>query len=334
MTEGVEAGARTATTAQVAAGTMPAFVPSHDAAAGIELAQVPEPVPREDQALIAVEAYSVNRGEIYLLEAPRAGWRPGQDVAGRVLEPAGDGSGPSAGTRVVGHAWDGGWAPRVPVATESLAVLPEEVSAVTAATLPLAGLTAIRLLRAAGPLASRRVLITGASGGVGHNVVELAAAQGAQVTAVCSSAERGRRLRALGAAEVVESVEDTSGPFDIAMESVGGRSLAAALERMSPRGTVLWFGQASLRPSEIDFFAIPGRVAIRRFAYWPHDEPDRIDLTTLVGLVASGRLHPEIGLQADWRETPQALISLRDRRIRGNAVLTVTDTELPELAWG
>jgi hypothetical protein len=75
-------------------------------------------------------------------------------------------------------------------------------------------------------------------------------------------------------------------------------------------------------------------VAIRRFAYWPHDEPDRIDLTTLVGLVASGRLHPEIGLQADWRETPQALIALRDRRIRGNAVLTITNGKLPELAWG
>jgi NADPH:quinone reductase-like Zn-dependent oxidoreductase len=311
---------------------MPAFVPSPGAAAGIELAQVPEPVAREDQALVAVEAYSINRGEIYLLEAPREGWRPGQDIAGRVLESAADGSGPSAGTRVVGHAWDGGWAPRVPVATGSLAVLPDEVSAVTAATLPLAGLTAIRLLRAAGPLASRRVLITGASGGVGHSVVELAAAQGARVTAVSGSAERGQRLHALGAAEVVHRVEDAGGPFDIALESVGGQSLTAALERMSPRGTVLWLGQASLRPSEIDFFAVPGRVAIRRFAYWPHDEPDRIDLTTLVELVAGGRLHPEIGFQADWRDTPDALTALRDRRIRGNAVLTITAAEFPELA--
>jgi NADPH:quinone reductase-like Zn-dependent oxidoreductase len=63
--------------------------------------------------------------------------------------------------------------------------------------------------------------------------------------------------------------------------------------------------------------------AIRRFSYWPHDEPDRIDLRVLVELVSAGRLHPEIGLLADWQETPAALVALRDRRIRGNAVLTI-----------
>jgi NADPH:quinone reductase-like Zn-dependent oxidoreductase len=243
----------------------------------------------------------------------------------RATGTAADGSGPPAGARVVGHAWDGGWAPRVAVASDSLAMVPD-VSSAVAATLPLAGLTAVRLLRAAGPLASRRVLITGAAGGVGHFVVELAAAQGAQVTAVSASAERGERLRALGAADVVGRIEDARGPFDIAFESVGGESLATVLKRMNARGTVFWLGQASRHPTEIDFFAVPGCVAIRRFAYWPHDEPDRIDLATLVELVAAGRLHPEIGLQADWRDTPAALIALRDHRIRGNAILTMTGT--------
>lgn len=306
-------------------GMMLAFVPSPGSEGGVVLREVPDPVPQEGQALVAVEAYSINRGEIYLLEAPRAGWRPGQDVAGRVLVPAADGSGPSAGARVVGHAWAGGWAPRVAVATSSLAVLPGDVSSVVAATLPLAGLTVVRLLRAAGPLVGRRVLITGASGGVGHFVVELAVAQGAEVIAVSASAERGERLRALGA-EVVGGVDDAEGPFDIAFESVGGESLATVLKRMRARGTVFWLGQASLHPTEIDFFAVPGRVAIRHFTYWPHDEPDRIDLSTLVALVAGDRLHPEIGLRADWRDTPAALIALRDRRIRGSAVLTITET--------
>src|SRR5690348_7013010 len=99
--------------------TMDAFVPSPASDAGIELARVPGPEPRPGQALVAVEAFSPNRGETFLLERPRPGWRPGQDVAGRVLEPAADGSGPPAGTRVVGHAWDGGWAPRVAVATDA-----------------------------------------------------------------------------------------------------------------------------------------------------------------------------------------------------------------------
>ena len=191
--------------------TIQAFVPNPESPAGVELADVPLPTARDDQALVAVEAYSINRGEIFLLEQPRPGWRPGQDIAGRVLEAAGDGSGPPAGARVVGHAWDGGWAPLVPVATDSLVELPDEVLTTVAATLPLAGLTAIRLMRAAGPLFGLRVLLTGASGGVGHLVTELAAAQGARVTAVSSSAQRGERLLALGAAEVVTHVEDAEG---------------------------------------------------------------------------------------------------------------------------
>src|SRR5690348_15201006 len=108
---------------------MRAFIPNRDADAGIVLAEVPEPEPRADQALIAVEAYSPNRGETFLLERPRPGWRPGQDIAGRVLRAAADGSGPAAGARVVGHAWDGGWAPRVAVAPDSLAELPDAVTA-------------------------------------------------------------------------------------------------------------------------------------------------------------------------------------------------------------
>src|SRR5690348_4075553 len=199
---------------------MRAFIPNPGADAGTVLSEVPEPEPRADQALVAVEAYSPNRGETFLLEQPRPGWRPGQDVAGRVLHAAADGSGPAAGARVVAHAWDGGWAPRVAVATESLAELPANVSAEQAATLGVAGLTAIRLLRVSGSLAGRRVLVTGASGKVGHLLVELAAAQGARITALSASPERGARLLELGAEEVLTRLEDAAGDFDLAFESV------------------------------------------------------------------------------------------------------------------
>jgi len=303
--------------------TITAFVPSDRADARVALAEVPEPVAREDQALVTVEAFSINRGETFLLERPRDGWRPGQDVAGRVLESAADGSGPLAGTRVVAHAWDGGWAPRVAVATDALVALPDAITATVGATLPLAGLTAVRLLRAAGSMAGRRVLMTGASGGVGHFLVELAAAQGARVTVITRTAERGDRLRALGAHHVVGRVQDAVAPFDVVFESVGGASLSAAAERLAPCGIVWWFGQASREPATLDFFSLPDRAAVRRFTYWPHDEPDRVDLQVLVDLVATGRLHPEIGLLADWHETPDALVALAERRVRGNAVLTI-----------
>jgi NADPH2:quinone reductase len=306
--------------------SMPAFVPSSDAPARLALGDVPEPSPAPDEALVAVEAYSINRGEIFLLDAPRDGWRPGQDVAGRVERAAADGSGPPAGTRVVAHVPSGGWAAQVAAPTGALAALPDDVPATTASTLGVAGLTALRLLRCAGSVAGKRVLLTGASGGVGHFVVELAAAQGALVTAVSSSPERGERLLALGAAEVVADVEAAQGPFELVLESVGGASLTAALPRLATRGKLIWFGQASREPATFDFFTAAGTApfaSIELFIYWRMGASDADDLATLVRLVEGGHLHPEIGLVADWHETPAALIALRDRRVRGNAVLTV-----------
>jgi NADPH:quinone reductase-like Zn-dependent oxidoreductase len=214
-----------------------AYVPSSEGPGRIAFADVPEPEPEPVEALVAVEAYSVNRGEVFLLDAPRDGWRPGQDVAGRVERAAADGSGPPEGTRVVGHVPAGGWAERVTAPVDGLTALPDEVGAVDASTLGVAGLTALRLLRVAGPISGKRMLLTGASGGVGHFVVELAAAQGALVTAVSSSPGRGERLLALGAAEVVSDVEAAEGPFEVAFESVGGPALAAAHARMAPHGT-------------------------------------------------------------------------------------------------
>jgi NADPH2:quinone reductase len=306
--------------------SMPGFVPAADAPGRIALDQVPEPEPAPNEALVIVEAYSVNRGELFLLDAPREGWRPGQDVAGHIERTAIDGSGPAQGTRVVAHVPAGGWAPLVAAPTNALAMLPDAVAATSASTLGVAGLTALRLLRTAGSVAGRRVLLTGASGGLGHFVVELAAAQGALVTAVSSSAQRGERLLALGAAEVVADVEYAEGPFEVVLESVGGPSLEAALTRLAPRGTLLWLGQASRRPASLDFFAVVAAApyaTIVPFSYWRSGASDADDLATLVRLVAGDHLHPEIGLQVDWHETPDVVIALGERRVRGNAVLTI-----------
>jgi NADPH:quinone reductase-like Zn-dependent oxidoreductase len=305
--------------------SIPAFVPAPDAPARTVLGEAPEPSPAPDEALVAIEAYSLNRGEIFLLDAPRDGWRPGQDVAGRIERAAADGSGPPAGTRVVAHVPSGGWAQRVAAPTNALAPLPDDVAATTASTLGVAGLTALRLLRSAGNVAGKRVLLTGASGGVGHFVVELAAGQGALVTAVSSSPERGERLLALRAAEVVADVKAAEGPFELVLESVGCTSLTAALSRLAPGGKLIWFGQASREPGTLDFSVAAGApfASIELFIYWRTGASDADDLATLVRLVAAGHLHPELGLVADWHGTPDALIALRDRRVRGNAVLTV-----------
>ncbi|MFJ2773906.1 zinc-binding dehydrogenase [Streptomyces sp. NPDC087300] len=296
----------------------------------VVLGEAPEPEPAAHEAVVAVEAFSVNRGETFQLDGGLdrrwAGWRPGKDVAGTVIRAAADGSGPASGTRVVAHPPAYGWAERVAVATTDLAELPDTVDAVTAAALPLAGITALRLLRTAGPLPGRRVLITGASGGVGHYVTELAAASGAAVTAVTATAERGAKLLELGAAELVTSVEDAAGPYDVVLESVGGASLPAALAKLSPGGLLVWFGQASREPVTLnffDFFKGANQARIAHFDYTTSDAAYGQDLAALVRLVAGGRLHPEIGVIRGWARTADAIADLRGRRVRGNAVLTV-----------
>jgi NADPH2:quinone reductase len=303
-----------------------AWVPDRYGPWMVRMGDVDCPTPGPDEAVVEVHAYSINRGETLLLEQPRPQWRPGKDVSGVVVEGAKNGAGPTVGTRVVAHPPSGGWAERVAVRADDLAVLPDEINHEVAAALPLAGLTALRLIRQAGPLQGRRLLITGASGGVGHYLVELAANAGAQVTALSASAGRGERLLELGAREVLPDVPAVGAPFDVVMESVGGEVFPRALRQLRAEGLLLWFGQASRDPVTLNFFEFfdgPTQASVRHFDYTRGDTGYGPDLVILADLVANRRLHPELGLVRPWTETPRSIETLRSRRVRGNAVLVI-----------
>jgi len=296
-----------------------------DGHGSVVMDDVPDVTAGPGEVLVEVEAYSINRGETFLLDEPRPGWRPGKDVAGTVLS-AGPGAGFHPGERVVAHPEHSGWAERAVVPGDRLALLPDSVSTTVAAALPLAGLTALRLVRVVGALPGRRILMTGASGGVGHYFVELAAAGGARVTAVCSTLTRGRRLLDRGACGVVTDVAQAHGPFDIVVETVGGDVFGRAWRQLAHRGLFVWMGQVSRQPSTIDFFDWTGgsNATMRKFLYTDDEADDSADLATLVQLVAQGRLHPEIGRTDNWSRTPEVLGDLLNRAVRGNVVLEVT----------
>jgi NADPH:quinone reductase-like Zn-dependent oxidoreductase len=122
----------------------------------------------------------------------------------------------------------------------------------------------------------------------------------------------------------VTNVLDAEPEMDVVFESVGGTSMSAALTRLAPRGTLVWFGQASRETAAIDFFAFFNghrSATIRHFDYTDSDIADGVDLATLVRLTASGRLHPQIGVVSPWQDTSTRIADLRARRVLGKAVL-------------
>src|SRR5689334_13235425 len=178
----------------------------------LTIASVPDPTPDRSEAVVRVRAISLNRGEVRRAGMAAAGWRPGWDLAGVVERAASDGSGPPAGARVVGMLGEGAWAQRGVVPTHALAELPEKVTFSQAATLPVAGLTALYALAKRGSLLARRVLVTGATGGVGDFAVQLARLGGAHVTASVRRAEQGAMIRQAGAHEIVVGDEIPATP--------------------------------------------------------------------------------------------------------------------------
>src|ERR1700727_793171 len=126
----------------------------------LELVKVTEPEPRSDHAVVSVKAISLNRGEVRRLERMAPGTVSGWDLAGTVSWPATDGSGPKGGARGGGLKTVGAWAEQVAVPTEALAELPDGISFEQAATLPVAGLTALRTLEIGGFLVGTPGLTT------------------------------------------------------------------------------------------------------------------------------------------------------------------------------
>lgn len=305
--------------------TMRAIVHDPGAPQGLRLAEMPVPRPGPGQVLVAVEAASLNFADIaFLAERGVAGAVPGFDAAGVVVTGAADGSGPPPGTRVVTFGWSGGWAEQRAVDTGELAVVPDHLDLGAAAAIPVAGVTARRALRLLGPLAGRRVLVTGASGGVGGFAVQLAALEGAEVIASVGRPERAAALDALGAAEVVVGLDGVTSPVHGALDNVGGPTLAAAYALLAPGGTVASVGMASGQPTTIDFEQARlrgGDTRIVAFAVGPGFGPD---LAALVELVAAGRVDPLVDWRGPWDKVGEAASALLGRTVRGKAVLEVT----------
>lgn len=308
---------------------MRALVAAPGAPGGIELRDVPDPEPQPIQATVEVRAVSLNRGEcVTLRQQTEDGWRPGWDLAGVVVRQAADGTGPAAGARVVGWVNGGSWAERTAVRTDHMAALPEGLGFDVAATLPVAGLTALETLARRGGLLGTRVAITGAAGGVGRFAVQLAHRGGAHVTGIVGRPERAQGLTELGADDVVVGFEPDGEPFDLILESVGGASLAAAIDRLAAEGVVVSIGNSSNETTSFDPRILYRKGAPRIegfFVTWEllHGRIGSEELSYLASLAVTGGLESRIDLRISWHDAAAAVDTLLERRVAGKAVLTI-----------
>jgi NADPH2:quinone reductase len=299
-----------------------ALVVDPSAPNAMRLTEIPEPTAGGGEVLVDVHHVSLNYGD---LNDARSGRVPvgavlGSDAAGVVSRRARDGRGPEVGKRVVVLA-QGAFADRIAVDADAVAEVPGPVGLAEAAALPVAGLSALRALRAAGPLLGKRVLVTGASGGVGRFAVQLAARAGAWVIASVGSATRGEGLAETGADEVVIGLDRIEEPVDVVLDNVGGPQLVAAWNLLAPAGNLQSIGWTSGEPAVFPPYATVGPA--KALASFLNEGEAGADLATLVRLLGAGALSVEIGWRGPWERVSEAVELLRGRQLKGKAVLDV-----------
>ena len=289
--------------------------------------------PSHAEAVVRTTAISLNQGEVrHAFDPASDGARPGWDFTGQVEHAAANGEGPRVGDRVVGFVENGAWCERVVAPAGNLTVIPAEVSDTIAASLPVAGLTALYTLAEGGLLLGKRVLVNGASGGVGHLALHLARAAGAQVVAAVRKPDQVDTAKSDGAGEVWVTEDLASakaaGPFDLILESVGGPALGNALSLLAGGGACVSFGNSSQAPTTFnvyDFFLPQGRKRLIGFYLLPvlRREPAGLGLGRLITAVQAGQLTPRIEVEDDWTKIGAIARQYLDRTITGKVVLHV-----------
>ena len=310
----------------------------------LESSTMDAPVPAAGQVLISVEVAGLNpadwhfmRGEPTMIRAVAGFGAPkppaiiGSDVAG-IVTAIGEGvTAVAIGDRVVAEVNRGACADSVLVSEQGAVPIPDELDFETAAALPMAGLTALQALRRVrGPLDGLRILVNGASGGIGSLTVQMAVARGAEVTGVCS----GRNVdlvAGLGAESVIDyeraDFADGDPGYDAIVDTVGNRSTRDLRRATRRGGTIVQVsgGNGGRIAGPVlrqvgDTIASP--FTGRRFVFFVATA-DPVDLAEVVALAASGVIRPVIDRVAPFDQVPEAMKHLETGHARGKVLISI-----------
>jgi NADPH:quinone reductase-like Zn-dependent oxidoreductase len=308
----------------------------------LQLAEIAKPTVGDDEVLVHVRAASVDMGTWHVMtglpyamrlagfgvRAPKAP-NPGRCLAGTVESVGKDVTAFGPGDEVYGTT-DGSFAQFARVETSMLAPKPANLSFEQAAAVPISGGTALQAVRKAQVRSGHKVLIVGASGGVGTFAVQIAKAYGAEVTGVCSTAKTDL-VRALGADHVidytVDDFADGANRYDVILDTGGNRKLADLRRALAAHGTLLivggetggrWLGgfDRSLRA------ALLSPVVSQKLGMLASKENGE-DLRVLRDLIESGQVTPAIDRTYPLSETAAAIRYVHEGRARGKVVISV-----------
>jgi NADPH:quinone reductase-like Zn-dependent oxidoreductase len=293
----------------------------------LELLDIPVPVPKDNEVLIRVCAASINP-----LDWRMKSRHPGVDVAGRVEAVGARVAQFKAGNEVFGIG-RGAFAEYACVPASKLILKPEGISFIQAASIPVAGLTALQALRDIAQLQpGQKILINGAAGGVGTFALQIAKWLGAQVTGVCST-RNVEQTRALGADRVIDYTREDfvtrDELYDVLLDNVGNRPLAAMKRVLSPHGKCVMVGAPKTLPAALTRIL---QAAVRpRFTFFIA-KLKKQDLDLLSDLTSSGRVLPAIEKCYPLSEIASALDFVQSGHARAKVIIDIESEPVNSLS--
>ena len=317
----------------------------------LRIEDVDKPVPNDNQLLIKVRALSVNPLDWHFMEGKPYLGRPmafgflkptvtrlGVDYAGTVEAVGKNITEFKPGDEVYGNKF-GAFAEYVVASDKAPALKPANLTIEQAASLPVAALTALQALRDTGKLQpGQKVLINGASGGVGTFAVQIAKSFGAEVTGVCSG-RNVELVRSLGADHVIDYTKEdfTKRPerYDLILDNVGNQPLSGFRRVLTPKGKYVAIGGGGVNDSRWTgpLVGVVKMLMLKRFTTQEMSmmlaEMDKKDLAVLNDLIQSGKVKPVIDRTYTFSQLPDAMRYLEEGHAKGKVVITVGDNIEP-----